>query len=170
MFAKSETPEESRSVASSETVSIKYPSQTHPISLSPFKCFQITSLFRSFKDFIYLFLDRGEGREKKKRNIDWFPLTAPNWGPALQSRYIPWLGIKPVTFQFKGQHSIHWATPARAISFFLFRPSYLSCWGRHGWGQISDVTSGEEKETYNMELTLGNLTARVGRHSPKWLL
>ena len=92
MFAKSETPEESRSVASSETVSIKYPSQTHPISLSPFKCFQITSLFHSFKDFIYLFLDRGEGREKKKRNINvWLPLARPLLGtwPATQVFTLP---------------------------------------------------------------------------------
>ena len=31
-----------------------------------------------FKDFIYLFLERGEGREKEReRNIDWLPLTCP---------------------------------------------------------------------------------------------
>ena len=65
MFAKSETPEESRSVASTETVSIKYPSQTHPISLSPFKCFQITSLFRSFKDFIYFIFREGKWGERE---------------------------------------------------------------------------------------------------------
>ena len=32
--------------------------------------------FCFFKDFIYLFLDRGEGREKEERNISvWLPLT-----------------------------------------------------------------------------------------------
>ena len=34
-----------------------------------------------------------------------FPHT-PNLGP--------WLGIKPATFRFIGEHSVHWATPARA--------------------------------------------------------
>ena len=35
------------------------------------------------KDFIYLFLDRGEGREWEERNISvWLPLTPPpNWRP-----------------------------------------------------------------------------------------
>ena len=42
-----------------------------------------------FKDFIYLFLDRGKGKEKEKeRNINvWFPLTRPLLGtwPATQA-------------------------------------------------------------------------------------
>ena len=42
-----------------------------------------------FKDFIYLFLERGEGREKdRKRNISvWWPLTWPQLGtwPATQA-------------------------------------------------------------------------------------
>ena len=39
-------------------------------------------LFISFKDFIYLFLDKGEGREKKReRNIKvWLPLMCPLLG------------------------------------------------------------------------------------------
>ena len=47
------------------------------------------------KDFIYLFLEKGKGREKKrdnimyKRNIDWLPLTCPNWEPGLQPRHVP---------------------------------------------------------------------------------
>ena len=43
-------------------------------------------------------------------------LHTPYWGPGLQPRHVPWLGIKPVTLWFTGQHSIHWATPARADS------------------------------------------------------
>ena len=34
----------------------------------------------------------------------------PNWGSSLQPR----LGIKLATFRFAGQHSVYWATPARA--------------------------------------------------------
>ena len=45
-----------------------------------------------FKDLIYLFLDRGEGREKEKeKNINvWLPLTSPLLGtwPATQA-YVP---------------------------------------------------------------------------------
>ena len=69
--------------------------------------------FFSFERF-YLFLERGEERE---RNINvpvgWLS-HAPNWGPGLQPRHVPWLGIKLVTFWFVVQHSIHWTTPARA--------------------------------------------------------
>ena len=35
-------------------------------------------LFLFFKDFIYLFLERGEGRKgerERERNIDWLPLV-----------------------------------------------------------------------------------------------
>ena len=68
------------------------------------------------KDFTYLFLDRGEGREKEReRNINvWLPLMhTPYWGPGLQPRHVPWLGIEPVTLWFTGWRSIHWAAPAR---------------------------------------------------------
>ena len=45
-----------------------------------------------FKDFIYLFLERGEGREKKKeRNINvWLPLMhpPPHRGPGLPPRHV----------------------------------------------------------------------------------
>ena len=61
---------------------------------------------------------------------------APYWGPGLQPTHVPWLGIKPATLWFSGQHSIHWATPARAsLSIFkshcfflaapLLSPSFL---------------------------------------------
>ena len=46
-------------------------------------------IFSFFKDFIYLFLERGEGREKEReRNINvWLPLTRPQLGtwPATQA-------------------------------------------------------------------------------------
>ena len=59
-----------------------------PLNISPFKNSSLTLiiLFKNFlKDFIYLILERGEGREKeRKRNINvWLPLAHPNWGPDL---------------------------------------------------------------------------------------
>ena len=41
------------------------------------------------------------------------------WGPGPQPRHVPWLGIKAASLWFTGQHSIHWATPARAFGVFL---------------------------------------------------
>ena len=52
-------------------------------------------------------------------------LHAPSWGPGLQRRHVPWLGIKPVTLWFTGRHSIHWATPARAIFVIAFWRTYV---------------------------------------------
>ena len=52
-------------------------------------------------------------------------LCTPNWGPSLQPRHVPWLGIKPVTLWFAGWHSIHWATPARAVKIFLMFTWFL---------------------------------------------
>ena len=47
------------------------------------------SVFTFFKDFVYLFLERGEGREKEReKNINvWLPLTHPLLGtwPATQA-------------------------------------------------------------------------------------
>lgn len=37
--------------------------------------------------------------------------------------------------------------------------------GRHGWGQMNNGISGKEKETYNMELTLGNLGVSTRKSS-----
>ena len=45
--------------------------------------------------------------------------STPNWGPSLQPRHVPWLEIEPTTLWFTVWHSIHWATPARAISPIL---------------------------------------------------
>ena len=75
-----------------------------------------------FKDFIYLFLERGERREKEReRNISvWLPLMcgclscARSWEPGPQPRHVPWLGTEPVTFWLTDWHSIYWATLSRA--------------------------------------------------------
>ena len=66
-------------------------------------------------------------------------LSTPNQGSGPQPRYVPWLGIEPVTFQFAGQHWIHWDTPARPhivliSSIFLssnirfWHSDYISFW------------------------------------------
>ena len=84
-------------------------------------CFPHLSLAVFFKKyFVYLFLESGEGREEeRKRNISvWLPPTPHNWAPGLQPRHVPWLGIEPATLWFTGQHSVHWATPARAAVLF----------------------------------------------------
>ena len=54
-----------------------------------------------FKDFIYLFLERGERRE---RNINLWT------GPATRACVL----MGNLTFHFAGRHSVHWATPGRA--------------------------------------------------------
>ena len=63
----------------------------------------------SFKDFIYLFLERGEKKEKEReRNINvCLPLHAPYWVPAHNPGMCPRLGIKPAVLWFTGPHSIH---------------------------------------------------------------
>ena len=51
-----------------------------------------STVFNFKKYFIYLFLERGEGREKKSEgNISvWFPLThTPYRGPGPQPRHVP---------------------------------------------------------------------------------
>ena len=63
----------------------------------------------------YLFTVREQGGRRRGRETSIRCLShTPSWGPGLQPKHVPWLGIKPVTFQFAGQRSIHWTTPARA--------------------------------------------------------
>ena len=67
------------------------------------KC-SFSILFYFVWDFIYLFLERAEGREKEReRNIDvWLPLTWPPWGPGLQPRRVLWLRIELGPFGSQG--------------------------------------------------------------------
>ena len=61
-------------------------------------------------DFIYLFLERGERREKEKeRNISvWLRLKMPPTGDqACNTGMCPEWEFDPVTLWFSGQHSIH---------------------------------------------------------------
>ena len=72
------------------------------------------------KEFIHLFLERAEGREKEReKNIDVLE-THPSFVPSC-----PQLGTQPATqacaltgnqtsnLWFSGRHSIHWATPTQ---------------------------------------------------------
>ena len=51
-------------------------------------------------------------------------LCAPYWGPGLQPKHVPWLGIEPATLWFTSRRPTHWATPARAYqSYFYLYPN-----------------------------------------------
>ena len=80
----------------------------------------------------YLFISRERGREGKREgekhrcvretSVSCLSHT-PNWGPGLESRHVPSLGLEPETFRFAGQYSTHWAraaTPARARWTFTY--------------------------------------------------
>ena len=77
-----------------------------------------------FKDFICLLWEWGrEGErewEKQQHSRDTSSgclSHALNWGLDLNPGMCPdQEGIQPATFWFTGQHSIHWATPARAYA------------------------------------------------------
>ena len=73
----------------------------------------ILGLFIYFRDFIYLFLERGrEGERKGEKHQCVVASRAP---PTGDPAHVSWLGIKPATLWFPGQRSIHWAILARAI-------------------------------------------------------
>ena len=77
--------------------------------------------FLLFLKRFYLFIFRERERKKEReRNINvCLPLVHPWLGTGLQPRHVPWLGIEPTTLWFTGWHSIHWATPARDISYAI---------------------------------------------------
>ena len=65
--------------------------------------------------YLFLFLERGEGREKQReRTIDWLSFAQP--GP--QPRHVSWWVFEPATSWFTVQCSVCWATPARAEIHF----------------------------------------------------
>ena len=70
--------------------------------------------------------EKGGGKRERETSM-WLPLTCPQMGSSLQPRDVPRLGVQPGTLWSTGQHSIYWATPARAgpccflnIYFILF--------------------------------------------------
>ena len=86
---------------------------------------QVTWSLKKKRYFIYLFLNRGEGREKERETSIYGCLSyASYWGPGPQPRHVLRLGIEPATLWFTVQCSIHWATPARAwLALFNSAPS-----------------------------------------------
>ena len=60
--------------------------------------------FLFFKDFIYLFLEMGREGEREGEKYQ-----------CVVASCVPRLGIEPATLWFTVQHSIHWATAARAV-------------------------------------------------------
>ena len=93
--------------------------------------------FFFFKDYLLIFRERGRERKKGRETMCGCLSCSSNWGPGLQPRHVPWLGIEPATLWFTGRwtsgySSTHWAIPARAttlrfviISIF-FGPGPLS--------------------------------------------
>ena len=80
--------------------------------------FYFFRFYHFLKYFLNLFLERGEGGRKRERAINvWWPLACLNWVSGLQPSHVPWMGIELATLLFSGLHSIHWATPARALAF-----------------------------------------------------
>ena len=67
---------------------------------------------------------------------------APYWGPGLQPRHVPWLGIEPAAPWSTGWHSIHWATLAKTKLFSIFKmpPLFLFSLGKSHYSicQIAD--------------------------------
>ena len=65
-----------------------------------------------FKDFIYLFLEKGrEGERGRETSMCVCLLRTHSWGPGLLPRHVPWLEIEQATLWFTVWCSIHWATP-----------------------------------------------------------
>ena len=83
--------------------------------------------FYFFKYFIYLFLERGTGREKEReRNINvWLPLMWPPLGtwPATQACALT--GNRTGYPLVHSPHSVHWATPTRAGILILLMQGNL---------------------------------------------
>ena len=90
----------------------------------------------------FIFRERGrEGERKGEKHQCVVASCPPYWGSGLQPKHVPWLGIKPVTLWFSGQHSIHWATQAWSI-YLIFT---INLWGRdiiapsYGWDKWDTV-------------------------------
>ena len=54
-----------------------------------------------FKHFIYLFLKRGDRKKGREISMCGCLSRGPHWGPDLQPRYVPCLGIEPETLWFE---------------------------------------------------------------------
>ena len=83
-----------------------------------FFSFVLLTMVGSFFFFLrfYLFIFREQGREEEReREMSMCGCLSrgPHWGPGLQPRHVPWLGVQPVTL-VHSLLSTHCVTPARA--------------------------------------------------------
>ena len=79
-----------------------------PMQVTNFYFLKFLKIFK--EDFIHLFLERGNGKEKEReRSINvWFPLMCPTLGTwSITQACAPRLGIKLATLWFAGWCSIH---------------------------------------------------------------
>ena len=67
------------------------------------------------KKILFTYFQRGQGRGKERDRNMWSHMSPLETWP--QPGHVPWPEIEPATFRFTGGHSIHWATPARALLF-----------------------------------------------------
>ena len=76
-----------------------------------------------FFNILFIFREGKGGRNRWKHQCVVASHHHPPLGawPGPQPRRVHWLGIEPVTLRFIGGHSIHWATPARALVKFKFQ-------------------------------------------------
>ena len=109
---------------------------------------QVYFILLFFLIFYLLFLE-GKGGRKRGRETAMcgFLSCAPYWGPGLQPRPVPWLGIRPANPCFSGPHSIHWTIQARTYysekllrtskSFGYMGNVYLHLlYEKHNWGTL----------------------------------
>ena len=70
---------------------------------------------KRFYLFIYsfIYLEGEGGRKGEKRPCVVASCVPHHQGPSRQPRHVPWPGTQPATRWFRGQRSIHWATPVR---------------------------------------------------------
>ena len=94
-----------------------------------------------FKNFIYLFLEKGRDR-KRERNINlWLPLLHHLLVAGPQPRHVHWLGIKPVTLcmQASTQSTRHasqgyndniflYVTPLKVVLTYILIILYYRIW------------------------------------------
>ena len=78
-----------------------------------------------FKRFYVFIFEEEKGRKGEKHQY----VVASHCtllGAWTQPRYVPWLGIKPVTPWFTGPCSTHWAIPAWDFFFMVLKYSVIS--------------------------------------------